>query len=102
MKKISTLSNDQREEVHLHDHTATNPRFYRQMHVWAVTVPESLAHSQCWHTRVRTPGMTSRAGALGAHTYQVVLVLEGVVQRGDPLTVPVHQHVSLFPETGRL
>lgn len=42
--------------------------------------------------RSQNPGKTSPGQARGP--YQVVLVLEGVVQRGDPLTVPVHQHVA--------
>ena len=53
-------------------------------------------------TRVRIPGKMSWDRVHGAHTYQVVLILEGIVQRGDPLTVPIHQHVALLPETGRL
>lgn len=34
--------------------------------------------------------------------YQVIVVLEGVVQGGDPLAVSVNQHVALLPETRRL
>lgn len=39
---------------------------------------------------------------LVTHTYQVIFILKGIVQRGDPLTVPVHQHIAFFPETSRL
>ena len=39
---------------------------------------------------------------LASHTYQVIFILKGIVQRGDPLAVPIHQHVALFPETSRL
>ena len=34
--------------------------------------------------------------------YQVVLVLEGVVQRGDPLLGPKHQDVPLLTKTSSL
>lgn len=35
-------------------------------------------------------------------SYQVVVVLESVVQCGDPLTVSFYQDVAFFSETGRL
>lgn len=35
-------------------------------------------------------------------TYQIVLILKGVVQRSDPLTISIHQDVSLFSETSCL
>lgn len=38
----------------------------------------------------------------GVLCYQIIVVLEGVVQGGDPLAVPIHQHVPLLPETRRL
>lgn len=34
--------------------------------------------------------------------YQIILVLKGVVQGGDPLAVSVHQHVAFLPKTSRL
>lgn len=34
--------------------------------------------------------------------YQIIVVLEGVVQGGDPLAVPIYQHVPLLPKTCRL
>lgn len=34
--------------------------------------------------------------------YQIIVVLEGVVQGGDPLAVPIYQHVPLLPKTRRL
>lgn len=35
-------------------------------------------------------------------SYQVLLILEGVVQGSDPLPVPFHQYVPLLPEAGCL
>lgn len=34
--------------------------------------------------------------------YQIILILKGVVQGGDPLAISIHQHVALFLKTGRL
>ena len=34
--------------------------------------------------------------------YQIVVVLEGVVQGGDPLAVPIYQHITLLPKASRL
>lgn len=34
--------------------------------------------------------------------YQIIVILEGVVQGGDPLAVSVYQHVSLLPKTRSL
>lgn len=34
--------------------------------------------------------------------YQIIVVLEGVVQGGDPLAVSVYQHIALLPKTRRL
>lgn len=38
----------------------------------------------------------------GGECYQIVVVLEGVVQGGDPLAVPIYQHIPLLPKTSRL
>ena len=34
--------------------------------------------------------------------YQIIVILEGIVQGGDPLAVSVYQHIPLLPETRRL
>lgn len=34
--------------------------------------------------------------------YQIIVVLEGIVQGGDPLAVPIYQHISFLPKTRRL
>ena len=34
--------------------------------------------------------------------YQVVVILEGVVEIGDPAAVTKHQHIPLLMETSRL
>lgn len=34
--------------------------------------------------------------------YQIILILKGVVQGGDPLAISIHQHVTFFPKTSRL
>lgn len=34
--------------------------------------------------------------------YQIIVVLKGIVQGGDPLAVSVYQHISLLPKTRRL
>lgn len=34
--------------------------------------------------------------------YQIIVVLEGVVQGGDPLAVSVYQHITLLSKTCRL
>lgn len=35
-------------------------------------------------------------------TYQIVLILKGIVQRSDPLTISIHQDISLFSEASCL
>ncbi|MPC15267.1 hypothetical protein E2C01_008053 [Portunus trituberculatus] len=39
---------------------------------------------------------------MGTSHYQVVVILEGVVEIGDPAAVTKHQHVPLLVETSRL
>lgn len=36
------------------------------------------------------------------HTYQIVFILKRIVQRSNPLTVSIHQNISLFSETSGL
>lgn len=35
-------------------------------------------------------------------SYQIIVILEGVVQGGDPLTVSIYQHIPFLPKTRRL
>lgn len=49
---------------------------------------------------VETRMSTSAESRSRAH--QVVVILEGVVQRRNPLAVPVYQHIPFLPKTGRL
>jgi len=35
-------------------------------------------------------------------TYQIVLILKGIVQGSNPLTVSIHQNISLFSEASCL
>lgn len=34
--------------------------------------------------------------------YQIILILKGVVQGGDPLAISIYQHVTFLPKTRRL
>lgn len=34
--------------------------------------------------------------------YQIILILEGVVQGGDPLAISIYQHVTFLPKARRL
>lgn len=39
---------------------------------------------------------------LAQYPHQVLLILEGIMQSSHPAAVPLHQNVSLLPETGCL
>lgn len=80
----------------------------------ARTGPRAAQRSS-WRTAGPTAGGSWRRGGItSAHTasvfgssnrtvhYQIILILKGVVQGGDPLTISIHQHVAFFPETCRL
>lgn len=42
------------------------------------------------------------AGRSRMMDYQIILILKGVVQGGDPLAISIYQHVTFLPKTRRL
>lgn len=64
-------------------------------------------YAGCWKKKQLFPAQedyrnNKREEEEEGECYQIVVVLEGVVQGGDPLAVPIYQHIPLLPKTSRL